>query len=61
MPSEWDNSFIFSEFKGKGEAIDRCNYHGLKLTGHVLKVAEQIIEVITCNVVNVDDMQFDLW
>ena len=22
MPSEWDDSFIFSVFKGKGEAID---------------------------------------
>ena len=32
MPSEWDDSFIFSVFKGKGEAIDRGNYLGLKLT-----------------------------
>ena len=46
MPSEWDGSFIFSVFKGKGQAIDKCNYCGLKLTEHVLKVVEQIIEVI---------------
>ena len=38
LPSEWDDSFIFSVFKGKGEAVDRGNYHGLKLTEHVLKV-----------------------
>ena len=28
MPSEWDDSFFFSVFKGKGEAIDRGNYCG---------------------------------
>ena len=32
MPSEWGDSLIFSAFKGKGEAIDRGNYHDLKLT-----------------------------
>ena len=58
MPSEWDDSFIFSVFKGKDEAINRCDYHGLKLTEHVLKVVEKIIEVIILDVVNVDDMQF---
>ena len=56
MPSEWDGSFIFSVFKG--EAIDRGNYRGLKLTEHVLKVVERIIEVIIRDVANVDDMQF---
>ena len=56
MPSEWDGSFIFSVFKG--EAIDRGNYRGLKLTEHVLKVVERIIEVVIRDVANVDDMQF---
>ena len=58
IPSEWDDSFILNVFKGKGEAIDRGNYRGLKLTEHVLKVVERIIEVIIRDVVNVDDMQF---
>ena len=58
MPSEWDGSFIFVVFKGKGETIDRGNCRGLKLTEHVLRVVEQIIEVIICNVVSVDDVQF---
>ena len=31
MPSEWEDSFIISLFKGKGEALDRDNYRGLKL------------------------------
>ena len=58
MPCEWDDSFILSVFKGKGEAIDRGNYGSLKLTEHVLNVVERIIEVITRDVVNADGMQF---
>ena len=58
MPSEWDDSFIISLFKGKGEALDRGNYRGLKLTEHVLKVVERIIEVIIRDIVNIDEMQF---
>ena len=74
MPSEWDDSFIISLFKGKGEAldrgnycglkltehilIDRGNYCGLKLTEHILKVVERIIEVIIRDIVNIDEMQF---
>ena len=60
MPREWDDSFIFSVFKDKAEAIDKGNYRGLKLTEHVLKLVERIIEVIIRSIVNVDDMQFDL-
>ena len=56
MPSEWDDSFIFNLFKDKGEALDRGNYHSLKLTEHVLKVVERITEVIIHNIVNVNDM-----
>ena len=58
MPSEWDDSFIISLFKGKCEALDRGNYRGLKLTEHVLKVVERIIEVIIRDIVNIDEMQF---
>ena len=58
MPSEWNDSFIFIAFNSKGEAIDRGNYRGLKLTEHVLEVVERIIEVIICDVVNIDNMQF---
>ena len=60
IPREWDDSFIFSVFKDKAEAIDKGNYRGLKLTEHVLKLVERIIEVIIRSIVNVDDMQFDL-
>ena len=56
MSSEWDDSLIISLFKSKGEVWDRSNYRSLKLTEHVLKVVEQITEVIIEDVVNVDDM-----
>ena len=58
MPSEWDDSFIIWLFKGKGKALDRGNCRGFKLTGHVLKMVERIIEVTICDVVNSDNMQF---
>ena len=58
MPNEWNDSIIISLYKGKGEALDRGNYQGLKLTEHILKVIEQIIEDLVRNIVKIDDMQF---
>ena len=58
MLREWDDSFIMSLFKSKGDALDRRNFCGLKLTKHVLKKVEGIIEVIIRDVVNVIDIQF---
>ena len=58
MPSEWNDSIIISLYKGKCEALDRGNYRGLKLTEHILKVMERIIEDFNRNIVNIDDMQF---
>ena len=37
--------------KGKGDALERGNYHGLKLTEQVLKVLVRIV-------VSIDDSQF---
>ena len=45
-------------YKGKGEALDRGNYWGLKLTEHILEVMEHIIEDFIWNIVNIDKMQF---
>ena len=58
MPSEWNDSIIISLYKGKVEALDRGNYRGLKLTEHILKVMERIMEDFIQNIVNIDDMQF---
>ena len=38
IPSNWEQSFIVCLYKGKGDALERGNYHGLKLTEQVMKV-----------------------
>ena len=29
---DWEQSFIVCLYKGKGDALEKVNYHGLKLT-----------------------------
>ena len=58
MPNEWNYSIIISLYKGKGEALDRGHYWGLKLTEDALKVIEQIIEDLIHNIVKIDNMKF---
>ena len=58
MSNKWNHSIIISLYKGKGEALDRGNYWGLKLTKNILKVIERIIEDLICNIVKIDDMPF---
>ena len=38
----WNISFIINLYNGKGDATDRGNYRGLKMTEHCLKVIERI-------------------
>ena len=52
VPSDWEQSFIVSLYKGKGDTLERGNYHGLKLTEQVMKILERIV-------VSIDDSQFD--
>ena len=40
IPEDWEMSYILNLFKGKGDALDRGNYRGLKLTEHVMEVRE---------------------
>ena len=54
VPSNWEQSFIVCLYNSKGDALERDNYHGLKLTEQVMKVLERI----TRQVVSVDDSQF---
>ena len=56
IPSDWENSFIININKGKGDALIRGNYRGLKLLDHVMKGIERVMEkiirervLITCN------------
>ena len=45
-------------FKGKGDALDRNNYCGLKLLDQCLKVVERIVESFIRERVVINDMQF---
>ena len=44
IPSEWQESHIVSVYKGKGDALNRSNYRGLKLIDQVMKVLECVVE-----------------
>ena len=44
VPSDWDMSIIINCFKGKGDAVERGNFRGLKLLEHLMKVFERVIE-----------------
>ena len=58
VPSDWEQSFIVCLYKGKGDALERGNYHGLKLTEQVMKVLERIVDGLIRQVVSTDDSQF---
>ena len=51
IPSDWEDSFIINIYKGKGDALERGNYRGLKLL-------ERVIEKIIRERISIDDMQF---
>ena len=57
-PADCSASIIVRLFKGKGDALDLNNYPELKLTDHVLKVIERVVENI-CKTVNINEMQFE--
>ena len=58
IPSDWEDSFIIHIYKGKGDALERGNYRGLKLLDHVMKGIERVIEKIIRERISIDDMQF---
>ena len=47
IPSEWQESHIVSVYKGKGYALNRSNYRGLKLIDQVMKVLERVVKVLS--------------
>ena len=49
---------IINCFKGKGDAVERGNFRGLKLLEHLMKVFERVIEKYIRDAVNIDNMQF---
>ena len=44
VPSDLEQRFIVCLYKGKGDALERSNYHGFKLTEQVMKVLERIVD-----------------
>ena len=44
ISTEWEHSFIVCLSNDKGDALDRCNYRGLKKTKQAMKILERIVE-----------------
>ena len=57
VPSDWEQSFIVCLYKGKGDALERGNYRGLKLTEQVMKILERIVDGLIRQWVSIDDSQ----
>ena len=58
VPSDWEQSFIICLYKGKGDALERENYRGLKLTEQVMKVLERIVDGLIRQFVSIEYSQF---
>ena len=57
IPTDWQESFIVSLYKGKGDALNRGNYRGLKLIEQAMKVLERVVEGLIRPRVEIDEMQ----
>jgi len=57
IPSDWTKSLMVNVFKGKGDALECSSYRGIKLTEHVMKVLERVVEKRVRDSINLDDMQ----
>ena len=58
IPTEWEESMISSLYKGKGVALERGNYRGLKLLDNVMNVLKRVDENFLRQQMRIDDMQF---
>ena len=58
VPNDWLESIIVNCFKGKGDALERGNYRGLKLLDQGMKMFERILDKIIRQRVNIDEMQY---
>ena len=57
IPTDWQESFIGNLYKGKGDALNRGNYRGLKLIEQVMKVLEHVVEGLVRQRFEIDEMQ----
>ena len=60
IPVDLEESFFLNLYKGKGEALDHGNYHGLKLTEQAMKLLEQVLDFSICQMVNIDEKHFTI-
>ena len=62
VSTKWEQSFIVCLYKclykGKGDALDRGNYRGLRLTEQTMKMLERIVDGLVRQVVSSDASQF---
>ena len=58
VPADWKESFIVCLYKGKGDALDRGNYRGLKLTKQAMEILERIVDSLIRQVVSIDNSKF---
>ena len=58
IPMDWQENFILNLYKGKGDALERGNYRGLKLTDQVMKLLERVLDSFIREMVDIDAMQF---
>ena len=58
IPEDREESLILSLYKGKGEALDRGNYRGLKLTDKAMKLLKHVLDFQIRQMVNIDEMQY---
>ena len=56
IPSDWEQSYILNLYKGKGDALDRGCYRGLKLTDQVMKLLERVLDSAIRNMVDIDEL-----
>ena len=56
IPTDWQESFIVNLYKGKGDALNRCKYRGLKLIEQVM-VLECVVEGLIRQRVEIYEME----
>ena len=56
IPIDWQESYIVNLYKGKGDALNRGNYRGLKLIEQTMKVLERVVEGLIRQRVEIDVM-----
>ena len=56
IPSDWEQSYILNLYKGKGDALDRGCYRGLKLKDQVMKLLKRVLDSAIRNMVDIDEL-----